>query len=281
MARGVLKVNLFIESDRKETCASCGIGKPEESARVDADFVEAVKRHILNRLQMRERPNITQPIPKAAMVTALKKLHAGKVREDGRVEIPSLDGHAVHSNETPEETSEIISFAEAGESASGRVGALVGGARRCRSVRSFRRPGTEWVRGQCTSDHLGSLPMMVGPAESWHVNAHLPESLTLVRSPDVHMDGHPACARASLQRSPREALSTRSGCFFHIPDRRVVLRWQVGTAPTPTDWPTQTPAHPPAWTLSDVRPVSGKRDREGGRQRCEAGLVPDRVCVRV
>ncbi|MFT7815025.1 inhibin beta B chain-like, partial [Arapaima gigas] len=99
----------------QETCASCGLGKPEESSRVDADFVEAVKRHILNRLQMRDRPNITQPIPKAAMVTALKKLHAGKVREDGRVEIPSLDGHAVHSNEIPEETSEIISFAEADE----------------------------------------------------------------------------------------------------------------------------------------------------------------------
>lgn len=95
------------------TCTSCGIGQPEDSGRVDVDFLEAVKRHILSRLQMRERPNITHPIPKAAMVTALRKLHAGKVREDGRVEIPNLDGHAMN-NEVLEETSEIISFAETG-----------------------------------------------------------------------------------------------------------------------------------------------------------------------
>lgn len=48
------------------------------------------------------------------MVTALRKLHAGKVREDGRLEIPNLDGHAAYSNEAQEETSEIISFAESG-----------------------------------------------------------------------------------------------------------------------------------------------------------------------
>ncbi|CAL8240732.1 unnamed protein product [Merluccius merluccius] len=47
------------------------------------------------------------------MVTALRRLHAGKVREDGRVEIPSFDGQAAyHHNEVQEETSEIISFAD-------------------------------------------------------------------------------------------------------------------------------------------------------------------------
>lgn len=98
---------------QESQCASCGLGHPDDSGRMDTDFLEAVKRHILNRLQMRERPNITHPIPKAAMVTALRKLHAGKVREDGRVEIPNLDGHAAY-NEVQEETSEIISFAESG-----------------------------------------------------------------------------------------------------------------------------------------------------------------------
>ncbi|KAL7866586.1 hypothetical protein AOLI_G00144000 [Acnodon oligacanthus] len=99
----------------RDTCASCGLGQPDESRRMDGDFLEAVKRHILSRLQMRDRPNITHPIPKAAMVTALRKLHAGKVREDGRVEIPSLDGHASYTNDAEEETSEIISFAETDE----------------------------------------------------------------------------------------------------------------------------------------------------------------------
>lgn len=98
----------------RDSCASCGLGRPDVPDAIDTDFLEAVKRHILSRLQMRERPNITHPIPKAAMVTALRKLHAGKVREDGRFEIPSLDGQAAYSNEAPEETSEIISFAESG-----------------------------------------------------------------------------------------------------------------------------------------------------------------------
>ncbi|KAM6986306.1 inhibin beta B chain [Aplochiton taeniatus] len=104
----------------QESCASCGLRQPDQSEGVDIDFLEAVKRHILNRLQMRERPNITHPIPKAAMVTALRRLHAGKVREDGRVEIPNLDGQAAYSNEVQEETSEIISFAESDELATSR-----------------------------------------------------------------------------------------------------------------------------------------------------------------
>uniref|UniRef100_A0A671QC58 Inhibin beta B chain n=1 Tax=Sinocyclocheilus anshuiensis TaxID=1608454 RepID=A0A671QC58_9TELE len=83
------------------SCASCGLRQTDGATRVDVDLLEAVKRHILSRLQMRDRPNITHPIPKAAMVTALKKLHAGKVREDGRVEIPNLDGHAYIHNPSP------------------------------------------------------------------------------------------------------------------------------------------------------------------------------------
>ncbi|XP_061774606.1 inhibin beta B chain isoform X2 [Nerophis ophidion] len=98
-------------SSAESTCASCGF----QSERVNLDFVEAVKRHILNRLQMRDRPNITHPIPKAAMVTALRRLHAGKVREDGRVEIPALDGQASFSGDLRAETSEIISFADTDE----------------------------------------------------------------------------------------------------------------------------------------------------------------------
>lgn len=101
----------------QDTCTSCGgFRRPEELGRVDGDFLEAVKRHILSRLQMRGRPNITHAVPKAAMVTALRKLHAGKVREDGRVEIPHLDGHASPGADGPERVSEIISFAETGGS---------------------------------------------------------------------------------------------------------------------------------------------------------------------
>uniref|UniRef100_A0A672YIR2 TGF-beta family profile domain-containing protein n=1 Tax=Sphaeramia orbicularis TaxID=375764 RepID=A0A672YIR2_9TELE len=110
------------QSSPQESCASCGLRAPDQSERVNVDFLEAVKRHILNRLQMKDRPNITHPIPKAAMVTALRRLHAGKVREDGRVEIPSFDGQAAFNNEVQAETSEIISFAESDEHTSPKSG---------------------------------------------------------------------------------------------------------------------------------------------------------------
>lgn len=99
----------------RDTCPSCGIAQPQdpESGQLNTNFLEAVKRHILSRLQMRERPNITHPVSRAAMVTALRKLHAGKLRADGRMEIPNLDGHPM-GNEVLEESSEIISFAEKG-----------------------------------------------------------------------------------------------------------------------------------------------------------------------
>ncbi|XP_003416747.1 inhibin beta B chain [Loxodonta africana] len=106
----------------QDTCTSCGgFRRPEEPGRMDGDFLEAVKRHILSRLQMRGRPNITHAVPKAAMVTALRKLHAGKVREDGRVEIPHFDGHASSAADGQERVSEIISFAETDGLASSRV----------------------------------------------------------------------------------------------------------------------------------------------------------------
>ncbi|XP_072274023.1 inhibin beta B chain [Pyxicephalus adspersus] len=107
----------------QDTCASCGLRPPEEEvARLDQDFLEAVKRHILTRLQMRDRPNITHAVPKAAMVTALRKLHSGRVREDGRLEIPNLDGQAMSGPENQEMgTSEIISFAETDDITSSRV----------------------------------------------------------------------------------------------------------------------------------------------------------------
>ncbi|KAM9305796.1 inhibin beta B chain [Gastrophryne carolinensis] len=99
------------------SCSSCGLRPPDkeedEVGKLQPDFVEAVKRHILSRLQMRDRPNITHAVPKAAMVTALRKLHAGRVRDDGRLEIPNLDGHATGGPDLQEQgASEIISFAE-------------------------------------------------------------------------------------------------------------------------------------------------------------------------
>ncbi|XP_045900728.1 inhibin subunit beta Aa [Micropterus dolomieu] len=96
------------------------------------DVVEAVKRHILNMLHLQARPNITRPVPRAALLNALRKLHVGRVAEDGSVQIEGEEetrgrggrgegggGAAaarVADSGDAQETTEIITFAEAGES---------------------------------------------------------------------------------------------------------------------------------------------------------------------
>lgn len=78
-------------------------------------MVEAVKRHILNMLHLSTRPNLTQPVPRAALLNAIKKLHVGHVAEDGSVEIQE-DGRGPGAPTPLEPPSEIITFAEPGES---------------------------------------------------------------------------------------------------------------------------------------------------------------------
>ena len=78
-------------------------------------MVEAVKRHILNMLHLSARPNLTQPVPRAALLNAIKKLHVGHVAEDGSVEIQD-EGQSPGALTPPEPPSEIITFAEPGES---------------------------------------------------------------------------------------------------------------------------------------------------------------------
>ncbi|XP_029003756.1 inhibin subunit beta Aa [Betta splendens] len=133
------------------TCPSCALARmrrneggaaaAEEREEEDAaqqDVVEAVKRHILNMLHLQARPNITRPVPRAALLNALRKLHVGRVAEDGSVqiegeeEVPAQGGRGggggggrggaaaaadhVGDGGNAQETTEIITFAEAGES---------------------------------------------------------------------------------------------------------------------------------------------------------------------
>ena len=79
------------------------------------DMVEAVKRHILNMLHLSAPPNLTQPVPRAALLNAIKKLHFGHVAKDGRVEILE-ESRGTGDSTPPEPPSEIITFGEAGES---------------------------------------------------------------------------------------------------------------------------------------------------------------------
>lgn len=80
------------------------------------DVVEAVKRHILSMLHLQDRPNITHPVPRAALLNAIRKVHVGRVAKDGSVLIDE-EPHGRLEAENSEQT-EIITFAEAGESLS-------------------------------------------------------------------------------------------------------------------------------------------------------------------
>ncbi|XP_061694577.1 inhibin beta A chain-like isoform X2 [Syngnathoides biaculeatus] len=71
-------------------------------------MVEAVKRHILNVLHLSARPNLTQTLPRAALLNAIRKLHVGRVATDGSVDVQA-DGA------DPEASAQVIAFAEPGE----------------------------------------------------------------------------------------------------------------------------------------------------------------------
>ena len=62
----------------------------------------------------RSLPNITHPGPRAARLNAIRKLHVGRVGEDGSVQIEDEGLGRSDASESAEQT-EIITFAEAGE----------------------------------------------------------------------------------------------------------------------------------------------------------------------
>ncbi|KAK1172167.1 inhibin beta A chain-like [Acipenser oxyrinchus oxyrinchus] len=100
-------------------CPSCALSRMQKdmpATSQQADMVEAVKQHILTMLHLKQRPNITQPVPRAALLNAIKKLHVGRVGEDGNVEIEDDSHSRTEMNELAEQMSEIITFAEAGAS---------------------------------------------------------------------------------------------------------------------------------------------------------------------
>ncbi|XP_047205598.1 inhibin subunit beta Aa [Girardinichthys multiradiatus] len=117
------------------TAADDDLLSHEEEKAAQQDVVEAVKRHILNMLHLQARPNITRPVPRAALLNALRKLHVGRVAEDGSVQIEGEEevrgrggqgggrgggaaaagAREADSGDMPE-TTEIITFAEAGDS---------------------------------------------------------------------------------------------------------------------------------------------------------------------
>ncbi|XP_068599009.1 inhibin beta B chain [Brachionichthys hirsutus] len=94
-------------------CASCGL----PAMRRDAEqrlMQEIAKQQILDKLNLKERPNITQTLPREALLTALRKLHSGRVKQDGTLELENHLGQP-----TRDQGYEIVSFADINETADG------------------------------------------------------------------------------------------------------------------------------------------------------------------
>ncbi|XP_077386556.1 inhibin beta B chain [Festucalex cinctus] len=88
-------------------CASCG---PRSLGR-DAEerlMVEIAKQQLLDKLHLKERPRISQTVPRAALLTALRKLHSGRVKQDGTLQ---LDNNVL----SKDQGYEIVSFADINE----------------------------------------------------------------------------------------------------------------------------------------------------------------------
>lgn len=88
-------------------CASCGF-PPREDAE-EKLLIEFAKQQLLDKLHLKERPNITQTVPRVALLTALRKLHAGRIRQDGTLELEN-------SVPAKDQGYEIVSFAETSKS---------------------------------------------------------------------------------------------------------------------------------------------------------------------
>lgn len=88
-------------------CASCGLPGMEKDAE-EKMMIEIAKQQLLDKLHLKERPNITHTVPRAALLTALRKLHSGRVRQDGTLELEN-------NIPTKDQGYEIVSFADINE----------------------------------------------------------------------------------------------------------------------------------------------------------------------
>ncbi|XP_030051083.1 inhibin beta B chain [Microcaecilia unicolor] len=98
--------------ERNAGCPSCGV--PSVSLEPGTErqiMLELAKQQILQKLQLTERPNITHPIPRLAVVNALRRLHPAKARLEGLRAAFNWDSQGENPN-SEQQSFEIISFAE-------------------------------------------------------------------------------------------------------------------------------------------------------------------------
>ncbi|XP_028301929.1 inhibin beta B chain [Gouania willdenowi] len=97
-------------------CASCGFPTTDKATE-ERLMTEFAKQQLLEKLHLKERPNITQTVPRAALLTALRKLHSGSVRQDGTI-------HLENNLPAKDQGYEIVSFADTNEAETGDKASL-------------------------------------------------------------------------------------------------------------------------------------------------------------
>ncbi|XP_030052491.1 inhibin beta B chain isoform X2 [Microcaecilia unicolor] len=91
-------------------CASCPVTSTFQVEMVKEVLIRLAKQNILNKLHLKERPNMTEPVSRAMLATALRKLQGRRRGQDRILEIPWVEQEQRSEGFTPEY--EIISFAE-------------------------------------------------------------------------------------------------------------------------------------------------------------------------
>lgn len=89
-------------------CASCRLSAMDKDAE-ERMMIEFAKQQLLDKLHLKEKPNITHTVPRVALLTALRKLHSGRVRQDGTLELEN-------NIPTRDQAYEIVSFADISKS---------------------------------------------------------------------------------------------------------------------------------------------------------------------
>ncbi|XP_026866736.2 inhibin beta B chain [Electrophorus electricus] len=134
-------------------CATCPLPKGSE----ERFLTEIAKKQILSKLHLRERPNITQTVPRAALLTALRKLHAGRGRHDGTLEL---------NTDARDQAYEIVNFADMDDVDS-------------RGIDSSMSFQFLQEQGQSIQVLQSSLWLYIHPADSPHPAAHIPAHVYL------------------------------------------------------------------------------------------------------
>ncbi|KAM4702240.1 inhibin beta B chain-like [Discoglossus pictus] len=89
---------------KRTECPSCGVQDNEV-------MMELAKQQILQKLHLKDRPNITHPIPRGAVASALRRLHLNKIKMEGVFGSSSWDSNT-ENNDVEQQSYELISFAE-------------------------------------------------------------------------------------------------------------------------------------------------------------------------